>query len=55
MEDTDLLVQALRRYGHTVERVISVPDNAGLYEFFVDGKALNLDEVRELLEEDQTK
>jgi len=55
MEDTDLLVQALRRYGHTVERVISVPDNAGEFEFFIDGKTLNLDEARELLEDDQAK
>ena len=55
MEDIDLLIQALRRYGHTVESAISVPDNAGGYELFIDGKALNLDEARQLLEEDQAK
>jgi hypothetical protein len=53
MVDIDLLVQALRRYGHTVGNVISVPDNAGEYELFIDGNALNLDEARQLLEEDQ--
>jgi len=35
--DTELLVQSLRKRGHTVEAVIKVPDNAGDYEFVVDG------------------
>lgn len=51
--DTDLLVQSLKKRGHTVEGVIKVPDNAGDYEFIVDGVTLNLDETRELLERDQ--
>jgi hypothetical protein len=53
--DTDLIVDALRKNGHTVEHVYSVPDNAGVYEFIVDGNALNLDEVRELLEQEAAK
>jgi hypothetical protein len=55
MVDIDLIVQTLRRYGHTVGNVISVPDNAGEYELFIDGKALNLEEARELIERDQEK
>jgi hypothetical protein len=55
MVDIDLLVQALRRYGHTVEHVYSVPDNAGEYEFIINGEALNLEEARRLLERDETK
>jgi hypothetical protein len=48
--DIDLIVDALRKNGHTVEHVYSVPDNAGIYEFIVDGNALNLEEARQLLE-----
>jgi hypothetical protein len=48
--DIDLIVDALRKNGHNVEHVYSVPDNAGLYEFIVDGNALNLEEARQLLE-----
>lgn len=55
MIDTELIVDRLRRRGHTVESVIPVPDNAGDYEFVVDGNMLNLDEARALLEEDQAK
>jgi hypothetical protein len=53
--DTELLVQSLRKRGHTVEGVIKVPDNAGDYEFIVDGVTLNLDETRALLERDQAE
>ena len=53
--DTDLIIDALRKNGHTVEHVFSVPDNAGLYEFVVDGNTLNLEENRHLLEQDATK
>jgi hypothetical protein len=55
MVDIDLLVQALRQRGHTVEHVYSVPDNAGEYEFIIDGNALNLEEARQLLEQDEAK
>jgi len=53
--DTELIVQSLRKRGHTVESVIKVPDNAGDYEFVVDGATLTLDETRELLERDQAQ
>ena len=53
--DTELLVQSLRKRGHTVAGVIKVPDNAGDYEFIVDGATLNLDETRALLERDQAE
>ena len=53
--DTELLVQSLRKRGHTVEGVIKVPDNAGDYEFIVDGATLTLDETRALLERDQAE
>ena len=53
--DTELLVQSLTKRGHTVESVIKVPDNAGDYEFVVDGATLTLEETRELLERDQAQ
>ena len=53
--DTDLLVQSLTKRGHTVEGVIKVPDNAGDYEFLVDGATLTLEEARALLERDQAE
>jgi hypothetical protein len=53
--DTELLVQSLRKRGHTVQGVIKVPDNAGDYEFIVDGVALNLEETRALLARDQAE
>jgi hypothetical protein len=52
MIDTGLIVQTLRRRGHTVESVIPVPDNAGEFEFLIDGELLNLEETRALLERD---
>ena len=51
--DTELLVQSLTKRGHTVQSVIKVPDNAGDYEFIVDGNTLTLEETRALLEHDQ--
>jgi hypothetical protein len=51
--DTELLVQSLEKRGHTVESVIKVPDNAGDYEFVVDGNTLTLEETRALLAHDQ--
>jgi hypothetical protein len=53
MIDIDLLVQALRKSGHTVESVIPVPENAGDYELSVDGTILPLVEARRLLEQDE--
>ena len=53
MIDIDLLVESLRKYGHSVESVICVPDNAGEYELDIDGNALNLEEARHLLEQEE--
>jgi hypothetical protein len=50
MIDTDLIVKVLRDHGHKVESVFHVPENAGEYEFLVDGTLLTLSETRQLLE-----
>jgi hypothetical protein len=55
MIEIDLVVLALRRQGYTVGDVISVPENAGEYEVYVDGELLSLAEVDALLEKDETK
>jgi hypothetical protein len=55
MIDIDLIVQTLRQHGHRVDTVISVPDNAGEYELIIDGNTLNLEEARQLLEQDEAK
>jgi len=51
--DTELIINSLRKRGHTVEGVIKTPDNAGDYEFIVDGVTLTLEETRDLLARDQ--
>lgn len=55
MVDIDLIVQTLRQHGHRVEGVFRVPDNAGEYELVIDGNTLNLEEARQLLEQDEKK
>jgi hypothetical protein len=55
MVDTELIVRALRDRGHIVGTVISVPENAGEFEFIVDGETLSLSETRELLEAEEPK
>lgn len=55
MIDIDLFVKTLRQHNHTVENVISVPENAGGYEMKVDGVVLSLEEARALLEADEAK
>ena len=55
MVDIDLLVQALRGAGHTVETVIPVPENAGSYELSIDGNIVPLAQARLLLESDDTR
>jgi hypothetical protein len=55
MVDIDLLVQVLRKRGHTVETVIPVPENAGEYELSVDGTIFTLAEARHLLELDDSR
>jgi hypothetical protein len=47
--DTGLIVSTLRDRGHNVGHIIPVPDNAGEFEFEVDGNLLSLSEVRDLL------
>jgi hypothetical protein len=55
MVDTELIVRALKNNGHVVDGVISVPENAGSFEFIIDGNTLTLTEARELLEADEKK
>jgi hypothetical protein len=50
--DVQLIAQTLRDRGHEVGHIIPVPDNAGEYEFEVDGGILSLAEARALLEQD---
>jgi len=53
MLDVDLITKALRDHHHTVESVISVPENAGEYEFLIDGALLSLDQTYRLIEKDE--
>ena len=53
MIDVDLIVEQLRARGHAVSHVNPVPENAGEYEFEVDGALLSLSETRALLAADQ--
>jgi hypothetical protein len=55
MVDIDLLVEALRKRGHSVTSVIPFPENAGEYELTIDGNVLNLEEARAYLEQDEPK
>ena len=55
MVDIDLIVKTLRQHGHTVGHVIPVPENAGEYEFQIDGNTLTLEETRALLEQEEPK
>jgi hypothetical protein len=50
--DVELIRKTLIDRGHAVGHIIPTPDNAGSYEFEVDGTLLTLDETRALLEED---
>jgi hypothetical protein len=51
--DTNLIVTQLRDRGHSVGHTIPVPENAGSFEFEVDGGLLSLSQARELLEADE--
>lgn len=53
MIDINLLVQQLRSQGHRIDSVIRVPENAGDFEFLIDGHLLTLSDVRGQLEQDQ--
>jgi hypothetical protein len=52
MMDIDLFVAQLRKHGHNVSSVISVPENAGEYEFEIDGALVSLADARLMLEHD---
>lgn len=53
MVDTELIANQLRSRGYTVTHIHGVPENAGEYEFTVDGKILTLEETRDLLTADE--
>jgi len=54
MIDTGQIVKELKRRGHAVGNVIPLPENAGQWEFQIDGETLTLEQTRELMEsEDQ--
>lgn len=53
MVDTGLIAKELKLHGHEVGDVFPVPNNAGEYEFIVDGNVLTLAEARALLEADE--
>jgi hypothetical protein len=55
MVDIDLFVHELQKYGHTVGTVVSVPENAGGYELFVDGTLIPIEDARRILEEDEIR
>ncbi len=52
MVDINLLVAELRSKGHAVGHVEVLAPNAGDYQIMVDGKNINLEEARALLEAD---
>ena len=52
MVDTNLIVEQLRSRGHAVGHVNKLPENAGEWEFEVDGALLTLSEVRAVLDAD---
>ena len=55
MVDIELLASQLRAYGHTVSHVFMTPNNAGTYDFTVDGQNLTLGEARALLVADEAE
>jgi hypothetical protein len=50
MVDTELIATELRARGYKVDQVLPIPNNAGEYEFRVDGVNITLSEARALLE-----
>jgi hypothetical protein len=55
MVDIDLIVNTLRAHGHTVEDVHTVSHDAGEYEMIIDGRAVDLEGARHVLELDGPK
>lgn len=53
MVDTGLIAKELELNGHEVGDVFPVPNNAGEYEFVVDGNLITLAQARALLEADE--
>ncbi len=53
--DVELIRKTLRDRGHAVGHIVPVPDNAGEYEFEVDGNLISLVEARALLEADAAR
>lgn len=54
MVDVETIMAVLRRNGHSVEKPTPIPENAGDYEFVVDGRTLTLAEVRAIIEADES-
>ncbi len=55
MVDVSLIIQQLRARGHEVTHSAPLSENAGDYEFLVDGRLLVLSEVNALLESEQRR
>lgn len=53
--DVELIRKTLRDRGHDVGHIVPVPDNAGEYEFEVDGNLISLVAARTLLEQDAVR
>ena len=53
MVDTELLANGLRSRGYKVDEIVPIPNNAGEYEFRVDGVNITLAEARALLESNE--
>jgi hypothetical protein len=55
MVDVQTIMTVLRRNGHVVEKATPLPENAGDYEFVVDGNTLTLAEVRAMIVIDEAQ
>ncbi len=55
MVDFQVLIASLQAHGHTVERAIETPKDAGDAELIVDGRLLTLEEARQLLSDAEAK
>ncbi len=53
MLDTELIAEQLRTRGYIVDEIVPIPNNAGEYEFRVDGVNITLAEARALLESEE--
>ena len=55
MLDIELLVTQLRSQGHQVESIVPLAENAGEFQFMIDGHLLTLADVRGQLEQEQVR